>query len=500
MKKILEYIDRYDELFIYGAGHFGLIVLDYIERIGVKEKVSAFIVSEGHKVGNAWNTPILQLSEIQNIKGGIIVALSEKNQKGVTNTLDNLSIDYIVFSDEELEIMETESYRLCLRHIVPYDFVVEKRRPDITIWKKILVIKLDGIGDAVLAVPFLRELHRDLPDSTITLITTSISAEIFKNCPYVDEIITCDSRKYAGMPLSYVSLSAKNFIAPIVEKHKFDVAIVPRYATDWYGAGFLALFSGARDRITYSECIDETKQKVNKGFDGLYTYVVGASQPKHEVERNLEILKSINLKVENELLEIWEDSEAKRKVSELIRSRGIEKTSIVAIGLSGSGEHKRWAISKYLRVVELLHKYNDKLTFVLCGDEQNQKDLMELNCEDKTYLINLSGKISLMETISIMKKSCLYIGNDTGLMHIAAACQIPVIELNCKPNSVDDNSEYGKVRFVPWRTKSIVIRPDRTNKEYSIKKEIDGIEVKDVYESALTFLRENHENIDYHNM
>ena len=76
-------------------------------------------------------------------------------------------------------------------------------------------------------------------------------------------------------------------------------------------------------------------------------------------------------------------------------------------------------------------------------------------------IINLTDKITLRQAYVLFKKSRLYVGSDTGMMHIAAAANIPVVEISCHPKEGSLFSGYAPERFGPWRERRAVIQPGR---------------------------------------
>lgn len=490
MDRLLDYINRQNNIYIYGAGYFGYVVFEYIRMVEQDTKVTAFIVTNKIESSTISSVPVLELSETPKRLTGIIIALSEKYQKETKEALLSLDDDFIYFSDNELALLDRAVNRLSERHIAPASFTEGVKAACTNKWRNILIIKLDGIGDAILSIPFLRELRNNFPDSKITLITTPSIYEFMELCPYIDDVKKWDVKKYINLPLVYLSKAIQEYSGLFLESNDYDAAIVPRFSADWYGAGFFALFSGARDRITFSEHVSVDKEESNIGFDRLYTYVINDPTPKNEADKNLDILRGLGLNILNDGLEIWEEKKAKQRIEELLISNGIKEEKMIVFGLSGSGDHKRWNEKKYLEVIRQIHELNRKFRFAICGDEQNRKVLCSLNY-DEGYIVDFSGRISLIETVSLMKRCCLYIGNDTGLMHMASACGLPIIELNCKANPVDDSSEYGNVRFTPWKTPYAIVRPKLNSIKKDGKKEIDYISVEEVFVCTKRMLEKN---------
>lgn len=104
------------------------------------------------------------------------------------------------------------------------------------------------------------------------------------------------------------------------------------------------------------------------------------------------------------------------------------------------------------------------MAFVIVGgsDDIDAATYLEKNLPSGKVL-NLAGKTTLRETEAIVSRMDYYIGNDTSIMHMAAAEQIPVLALYreaIEKENVLTGVLNGSQRFYPWQTKSVVLRPD----------------------------------------
>ena len=79
-------------------------------------------------------------------------------------------------------------------------------------------------------------------------------------------------------------------------------------------------------------------------------------------------------------------------------------------------------------------------------------------------IINTVGQTTLRQTAALLKHCSLFIGNDSGPMHIAAAMKTSVIEISCHPRSGDTCHPNSPTRFSPWGTESIVLQPEQHKK------------------------------------
>lgn len=347
----------------------------------------------------------------------------------------------------------------------------------------ILIIRLDEIGDVVMTTPFIRELKRNFPKANITLIVKPQIYNLVELCSYVDKVLTFN--RYSGRFGYFINiLKAYIYSKTYLKNKKFDLCIIPRWDTDVYGASYLSYFSKAKRRITYSECVSAMKSIENKGFDGFFTDVITKTEHLHEVERNLDVIRFLGGKIFNENLELWISKEDYKSTSNIIDK---QKINILFCPSAGS-KRREWDIDKYCEVLNLLNeKFNFKL--IVLGDIKNTSKVLQ-NLKEKYIgeVIDLVGKTTLRETVALMQAADIFIGGDTGPMHIAAACKIDGVVISCHPKNGDINHGNSPKRFGPWQSPLVVLQPeygledcrDGCNKDYAHC--INQITVNEVYQ------------------
>jgi heptosyltransferase-2 len=344
----------------------------------------------------------------------------------------------------------------------PFFWLSGRRRDkkiDLSQVNRVLVIRLDDIGDVVLTIPFLRELRRNLPNAWITLLVKPATLNLVELCPYVNEVLIhkCSGQDRARKFYLYrqaLAISFKHLLA-----QHFDLAIVPRWDVDEYYASFIAYFSSASWSVGYSENVRENKRKYNCNYDCLFTHVLEGDAIKHEVERNLDVTRFINGNVEQDKLELWLSEEDKAFANKVLQNHRVNPDSELVMFAPGANHPKRiWPIDRYVKLGLWLTQKYDAVIVVVGGIEDTLLG-ESLKRQIGAKVINVAGQTTLRQTAALLKCCCLFVGNDTGAMHLAAASGVPVIEISCHP--VDgllfhSNSPF---RFGPWGVSSIVLQP-----------------------------------------
>lgn len=317
---------------------------------------------------------------------------------------------------------------------------------------RILILRLDEIGDVVMTTPFIRELRRNFPKAEITLIVKSQIYNLVELCPYVDKILTFN--RYSGRFSFIINIfKAYNFSKKNLQKEQFDLCIIPRWDTDVYGASYLAYFSKAKRRIAYSECVSAIKSVENKGFDAFFTDVITKTEHLHEVERNLDVLRFLNMSIKNDRLELWNE----RNIISTLAKEDIKTLKFVVV-TSTSSEFKEWNINNYIDVINrITGRFSVDVILLGSGERaQCQAKILGKNCCIKCNLVN---KTTLRESLSILKESDLYLGGDTGPTHLAAVAGIKGIALYAD-NYNEKNYGYNcPERFGPWKSNIEAMSP-----------------------------------------
>jgi ADP-heptose:LPS heptosyltransferase len=319
---------------------------------------------------------------------------------------------------------------------------------DLSRTQRILVVRLDAIGDVVMTTPFLRELRRNLPDARITLVVNPNTYDLVRTCPYVDEIFSFDCLVPYRWSALLLPWRALKMARAHLWQQQFDLALLPRREFDIWAASFLVFFSRARWRVAYSEFVSSRKHRQNPGLDRLFTHLV-SDQPgsMHEVDHNLNMLRSLGATIHQDHTELWTSPECDSEVHQLFRSNGVEDGDLL-IGLcpGASDILKQWPAERFSEVaMRLIHHYNCKI--VVLGGPADYLMGSTIAPASGRSVVNLAGVTSLPQTVAIIRRCQLFITNDTGPMHIAAAVGTKVIAI------FGSSCEH---RFGPWKVGNVI--------------------------------------------
>ena len=314
--------------------------------------------------------------------------------------------------------------------------------------KRILLIRPDAIGDMVLATPAIAALRNKFPQAQIAVLARGYNQTIIKNNPAIDEIILDDL---------YPHIINRKMISPIkywqwvqlLKQKKFDLMI------NFYGEfpyALTAFLAGIPYRIG---------DKARILFSWLYNFPVWqkfSNSTIHEVKHHFELLKPLNIDLPKDAkLNVYPSQNAIREAKQILEKHNMREKKLIAVTIGTGRTDKPWDIKKVKQLIKILaHKYNTKIIFLGGPKEKALADQILPEIDGK--IINLVG-ISLELLIGIISQMRLYIGNNTGPSHIAAALNIPSIVLFC-------SKAHKPGRWAPWGNQhKIFEKADKTTPE-----------------------------------
>lgn len=282
---------------------------------------------------------------------------------------------------------------------------------------KILVISLAGIGDTILATPFIHELRANFPDATIdVLIRWPGSRDVLTGNPHLNRIHQDQRIKDARLS-SLLSFRA-------LKKEKYDVSINthPQSRIHYRLAAALA---GARTRISH----------VYEAFGFFDRWLVNRTLPqdyaRHTIDNNLDILPLLGARVllPNHDMEIFLAPDEIAWADKFIDSRqlGARKKLGMHVGSGGTKNLrlKRWPLDHYLELVKRLNRERPDISVLLFGGPEEQADHAAIIAQADAKLTLVADSRNLRQAAALMKRCDAFLSVDTALMHVAAAVKVP---------------------------------------------------------------------------
>ena len=275
--------------------------------------------------------------------------------------------------------------------------------------RNILIIKLRYIGDVLLATLTVRAIKAARPDVRVTMMVNRGTEDVLSGNPDIDEIVILDKS----------SLAAQVRLIAGLRRRRFDTVID---LTDGDRAAFLSWISGAPVRIGFN---DEHRWRGR-----FYTQVVQSARGvQHRIDRDLEALKPMSIQAGSKDPQLWLTPEEANSADELLDQLGVQRSQSIVILQPGARYwFKAWPPERFAELADrLTSQYGCQ---VLIGGSRQEGDLaQQIRQMAKSRPIIMAGRTTIKQFAAIAKKSALFVGNDSGAMHIASAVGTPVVAL-----------------------------------------------------------------------
>jgi predicted lipopolysaccharide heptosyltransferase III len=273
--------------------------------------------------------------------------------------------------------------------------------------RKVLVVRLRSIGDTVLATPSLFALKRFLPNAQIDILVEDWVAPVLDHHPHVDNVIALERGGFMTRARVARELRAVNY----------DVVYNLHGGTT---ATFLTRATGARHRVGFKSY--QYGQLHN--HQAPSPLLLWQQQKTHSVEQQLALLGWTGVPVtDRPRTSLGISPKAAETVERLLDVAELSGQNIALIHPAAAFATKQWAVEKFARVVEFLAERG--ITSVAIAAPNEQALLEELRSETSVKLVTFA--LSLPEVTALAARSQLFVGNDSGIAHIAAAVGTPSV-------------------------------------------------------------------------
>ncbi len=314
--------------------------------------------------------------------------------------------------------------------------------------KKILIVRLSAIGDVVHVLPALRSLRSNFPDSKITWLVEDKASDILTGHPDIDEVITFPRRKWQRNILKISKITNTVFeifsFYKNLRKDRYDIVI------DFQGnlkSGVMTIMTGSENRIGFGKgyC---------KEFNYLFTkYRIRPPRKRmHKIDKNLALLGGLGIETNFHRPELPVSRADEKYISKFLRTNINDSFPIIVVQpcTSKFGSYKQWPVSNYALLVDkILESYKANVIFSWGPGEIDVVNEIVMNMKYKA-LVACETK-SIKQLIELIRRADLFIGGDTGPLHIASILGVTTVGI------------YGPkdpVIYGPYHGKAVVVRKE----------------------------------------
>ena len=281
---------------------------------------------------------------------------------------------------------------------------------------KILIRATNWVGDAIMALPALRAVRNRFPEAEIAILARPYVADIYRGQEICNELIAYDSLvKHAG-------ILGRERLAAEMRAQKFDLALLLQNAFD---AAWLAWRAGIPERIGYAR--DARSFLLTKRIPVPKMGEI----PPHEKFYYLELLRRadwIDSLPDESFIALNVSESSRRGAEEFLSQCGARSNALrIAIGAGASyGSAKCWPPSRFADLANRLQSESDA-DVILFGTAAEAAVTRAISAELRRPPIDLTDKTSIADLPSLLSQCHLFIGNDSGAMHVAAGVGLPVV-------------------------------------------------------------------------
>jgi len=308
--------------------------------------------------------------------------------------------------------------------------------------RKILLITLTNIGDAVLTLPVALVLKEKFPSAYLDVLLGPKPYELFRNIPYFSKVIPYDKRMPCFRKIRLIlKLRRERYDLVVDLRHSlFPLFLKPRYSTP-------LLFKVSKE-IKHKQDFHLYKLKL-AGVD----FVGFSSDNPFGINFN-----------------------EGRKIDDLLISKGIySEDKLIVLAPSARDRGKRWGAQNFARLSDALSREGK---VVLVGSKEDKEVIEEVLFFSKSKPLRLDGELDLRDLVVLLKRADLFIGNDSAPMQIASLLGIPTIGI-FGPTEVE--------KYKPLGDRSRAIRKGRS---------VDLVLPEEVLKLAKELIRDEQEKID----
>ncbi|MDD5559177.1 putative lipopolysaccharide heptosyltransferase III [Candidatus Methylomirabilis sp.] len=282
--------------------------------------------------------------------------------------------------------------------------------PGIVAPERILVIKLRYLGDVLLSTPVLAGLRAVFPKAHLSMLVNPGTEAMIATNPHLDEVLIAER---AGSPLRQLGFAAA------LRRRRFDLVLD---LTDGDRAAILSRLTGAAIRVGFN--------REGRWRGRLYTHLVPMQeQPMPMIRQHLMALEALGIPVAPTLpvlkVRPADESAAGEALTALKIAPG---ERFVAVHPGARWWFKSWPAARFAALIDYIQgKLGVKA--VLLGSVADQEITEAILGQVETGCRSLAGRLTLLELAGLLRQAALFVGNDNGPMHIAAAMGTPVVGL-----------------------------------------------------------------------
>ncbi|MBK8904991.1 MAG: glycosyltransferase family 9 protein [Anaerolineaceae bacterium] len=288
--------------------------------------------------------------------------------------------------------------------------------------RRLLVIRLDNIGDVVLLSPSLRALRQALPQASITLMASPAGSQVAPLLPWVDDVIVHRavwqdvSRNLPQRPEQEMAL------IEMLRQRNFDAAVIfTSFSQSPYPPAYVCYLAGIPLRLGQSPAF---------GGGILSDWIRPSRDEMHQAERNLFLLESVGFPIHDRHLALQLPDGAQETADRLLHQRGINpEAPYIVIAPGASCPARRYPAHQFAAAMRHLAAQTT-LPLVVVGTEREQEKFQPILSQAwGGQMVSLVGATTLPQLAAVIRRAHVVLANNSGPLHIADTFARPMVIL-----------------------------------------------------------------------
>lgn len=280
--------------------------------------------------------------------------------------------------------------------------------------KRVLIRSANWVGDAVMSLPAIASVRLTFPQAKICMLAKPWVAEIFQENPVVDQVFCYES------PGIHQGLRGRWRLARELKKEGFELALL---LPNSFEAALISFLAGIPRRAGYD----------TDGRGLLLTHPVrmnGKIKKGHQVDYYLEMVGSLGFQHTERIPSLKVSEERQKEASRMLKALDLEESQgFVGISPGATyGPSKKWFPERYGELADRMVR-NLGAQILIFGSEADKKVASQVRQNARVPLVDLTGMTTLAQAMALISRCRLFVTNDSGLMHVAAALRIPLIAI-----------------------------------------------------------------------
>lgn len=276
----------------------------------------------------------------------------------------------------------------------------------------------DRLGDILFFTPALRALKKSFPWIKVIILTNKTGGEIFASNPFVNEIIFIDnfwsSKSVVSLPEFSRSFTRK-YLTQLREIRNKDLDVLLEVKGDFRNILFLDIWAGAKYLAGYAL----------SGFGWMLDWEMNHKTGLHEIDTKLNIALSLGADITDRRMDIFLSETDEQFARTVFDRNGITENDTIAVfHVGGTWEPRLWPLDNFIEIGKRLkNQYGAKV--ILIGDRRDEGKIQRFR-EKVSSSVKLDYA-TITQTAAIIKKAGIFLGNDSGPLHLARAVRTPLV-------------------------------------------------------------------------